>query len=191
MKFKRVILASAALGLLSSLSGCSGPTKLLKPRSKAETTPAETTLAETTSVETQDSRMPVLYTDKDSLQSGTGVMDDDAPMEFTTTRSGLKYRVLRNSDGKQPLAHNTVTVNYRGWLDNGREFDSSYKRGEPISFPLGGVIAGWTEGMQLVGNGGMIELWIPSDLGYGAKGSPPSVPPNATLHFIVELLAVK
>ena len=191
MKFKRVILASAALGLLSSLSGCSGPTKLLKSRSKAETIPAETTLAETTSVETQDSRMPVLYTDKDSLQSGTGVMDDDAPMEFTTTRSGLKYRVLRHSDGKQPLAHNTVTVNYRGWLDNGREFDSSYKRGEPTTFPLGNVIAGWTEGMQLVGKGGMIELWVPSDLGYGAAGSPPSVPPNATLHFIVELLAVK
>ena len=99
--------------------------------------------------------------------------------------------MLRNSDEKKPLAHNTVTVNYRGWLDNGREFDSSYKRGEPISFPLGGVIAGWTEGMQLVGNGGMIELWIPSDLGYGAAGSPPSVPPNATVHFIVELQAVK
>ena len=115
---------------------------------------------------------------------------DDAPLEFTTTPSGLKYRVLRKSDDTKPLAHNTVTVNYRGWLDNGREFDSSYKSGEPISFPLGGVIAGWTEGMQLVGNGGMIELWIPSDLGYGAAGSR-SVPPNANLHFIVELQAVK
>jgi FKBP-type peptidyl-prolyl cis-trans isomerase FkpA len=186
MNFIRVILASAALGLLIISWGCSAPMKLLKSRSKAETTPAETT-----SMESTDSTLPVLYTDKDSLQSGTGVMDDDAPMEFTTTRSGLQYRVLRHSDGKKPLARNTVTVNYRGWLDNGREFDSSYKRGEPISFPLGGVIAGWTEGMQLVGNGGMIELWIPSDLGYGAKGSPPSVPPNADLHFIVELLAVK
>ena len=186
MNFKRVILASTVLGLLCSFSGCSAPMKLLKSRAKAETTSAETT-----SAETPDSTVPVLYTDKDSLQSGTGVMDDDAPLEFTTTRSGLKYRVLRHSDGKKPLAHNTVTVNYRGWLDNGREFDSSYKRGEPISFSLGGVIAGWTEGMQLVGNGGMIELWIPSDLGYGAAGSPPSVPPNATLHFVVELLAVK
>jgi FKBP-type peptidyl-prolyl cis-trans isomerase FkpA len=186
MNFKRVILASTVLGLLGYFNGCSAPLKLLKSRAKTETTSPETT-----SADTSVSALPVLYTDKDSLQSGTGVMDDDAPLEFTTTRSGLKYRVLRNSDEKKPLAHNTVTVNYRGWLDNGREFDSSYKRGEPISFPLGGVIAGWTEGMQLVGNGGMIELWIPSDLGYGAAGFPPSVPPNATLHFIVELQAVK
>ena len=178
MNFKRVILAGTVLGLLTSNVGCSTP---VKSRAKAETI----------STEMSASTGPVLYTDRDSLQSGTGVMDDDAPLEFTTTRSGLKYRVLRRSDGKKPLAHNTVTVNYRGWLDNGREFDSSYKSGEPISFPLGGVIAGWTEGMQLIGNGGMIELWIPSDLGYGAKGSPPSVPPNATLHFVVELLAVK
>jgi FKBP-type peptidyl-prolyl cis-trans isomerase FkpA len=179
MNFKRVVLAGTALGMVASLSGCSAP---LKSNAKAETASMETPELPTP---------PVLYTDRDSLQSGTGVMDDDAPLEFETTRSGLRYRVLRRSDEKKPLAHNTVTVNYRGWLDNGREFDSSYKRGEPISFPLGGVIAGWTEGMQLIGNGGMIELWIPSDLGYGAKGSPPSVPPNATLHFVVELLAVK
>lgn len=178
MNFKRVILAGTVLGLLTSIAGCSTP---VKSRAKAEIL----------STETSASTGPVLYTDRDSLQSGTGVMDEDAPLEFTTTRSGLKYRVLRRSDDRKPLAHNTVTVNYRGWLDNGREFDSSYKSGQPISFPLGGVIAGWTEGMQLVGNGGMIELWIPSDLGYGAKGSPPSVPPNATLHFVVELLAVK
>lgn len=139
----------------------------------------------------QESSTPVLFTDKESLQSGTGVMDDDAPTEFQQTASGLKYRILRKSDGEMPTAANTVTVNYRGWLDSGKEFDSSYKRGEPISFPLGGVIPGWTEGMQLVGEGGMIELWIPSRLGYGAQGSGASVPPNATLHFIVELLDVK
>jgi FKBP-type peptidyl-prolyl cis-trans isomerase FkpA len=178
MNFKRPVMAGAVLGLLASIAGCSTPAR---PR----------VTAETTSADVSESTGPVLYTDRDSLQSGTGVMDDDAPMEFTTTRSGLKYRILRHSDGTKPVAHNTVTVNYRGWLDNGREFDSSYKRGEPISFPLGGVIAGWTEGMQLVGSGGMIELWIPAELGYGAKGSPPSVPPNATLHFVVELLAVK
>ena len=82
-------------------------------------------------------------------------------------------------------------MNYRGWLDNGKEFDSSYSRGEPISFPLNGVIPGWTEGMQLVGEGGMIELWIPSKLGYGARGAGRDIPPNATLHFVVELIKVQ
>ena len=183
MNITRFIFAATALGLLISIAGCSTTMKSKALLDKASVKAPESRAAE--------SHGPVLFTDNDSLQSGTGVMDDDAPQDFTTTRSGLKYRVLRQSDGKKPVAHNTVTVNYRGWLDNGREFDSSYKRGEPISFPLGGVIAGWTEGMQLIGNGGMIELWIPSDLGYGSAGSPPSVPPNASLHFIVELLAVK
>lgn len=190
MNLKRVILAGTVLGLLTWTNGCSTPIKsrFSKPRASTVTETGSTNGAESNGAESSG---PVLYTDRDSLQSGTGVMDDDAPMEFTTTRSGLKYRVLREADGRKPAAHNSVTCNYRGWLDNGREFDSSYKRGEPISFPLNGVIAGWTEGMQLVGTGGMIELWIPSDLGYGPKGMPPSVPPNADLHFIVELVAVK
>jgi FKBP-type peptidyl-prolyl cis-trans isomerase FkpA len=120
-----------------------------------------------------------------------GPTDKDAPKEFTTTKSGLKYRILRKSDGKKPTAKNTVTCHYRGWLDSGKEFDSSYKRGEVISFPLSGVIPGWTEGMQLVGEGGMIELEIPAKLGYGARGAGEDVPPNATLHFVVELIAIK
>ena len=122
--------------------------------------------------------------------SDTGPVDDDAPEEFTETDSGLKYRILRKSDGEKATASDSVTVNYRGWLDDDTEFDSSYKRGEPISFPLGGVIPGWTEGMQLVGVGGMIELTIPAELGYGQRGAGADVPPNATLHFIVELISV-
>ena len=130
------------------------------------------------------------------LSSGAGAAepgptDPDAPKEFTATKSGLKFRVLRKSDGAKPKATNEVTVNYKGWLDSGTEFDSSYKRGEPISFPLNGVIKGWTEGMQLVGKGGMIELEIPSELGYGARGAGGVIPPNARLHFIVELLEIK
>ncbi len=119
-----------------------------------------------------------------------GPIDDDAPEEFTTTDSGLQYRILRKSDGDKATARDSVTVHYRGWLDDETEFDSSYGRGEPISFPLGGVIAGWTEGMQLVGEGGMIELTIPPELGYGSRGAGAAVPPNATLHFTVELLSV-
>jgi len=120
-----------------------------------------------------------------------GAIDKDAPEEFTATKSGLKYRVRRQGKGRQPTAKDTVSVHYRGWLDNGKEFDSSYARGESLEFPLNGVIKGWTEGMQLVGQGGMIELEIPYDLGYGERGSPPDIPGKATLHFLVELLDVK
>ena len=126
------------------------------------------------------------------LPAGAGKIADDAAKTFAKTASGLQYRVLRAGAGSHPKATNTVKVNYHGWLDDGGVFDSSYKRGEPIEFPLNGVIPGWTEGMQLVGEGGMIELLIPSELGYGARGTPGGpIPPNATLHFLVELLEVK
>ena len=133
----------------------------------------------------------VTFLDKEELQAGAGEVDEDAPTDFQTTESGLQYRILRKSDGEKATADRSVTVHYRGWLDDGSEFDSSYSRGEPISFPLGGVIPGWTEGMQLVGKSGMIELWIPPDLGYGAGGAGDAVPPNATLHFVVELLEIQ
>ena len=120
-----------------------------------------------------------------------GPADADAPTEFTSTPSGLKYKILRKGNGEKPKASDTVTVNYRGWLDNGKEFDSSYKRGEAISFPLNRVIPGWTEGMQLVGKGGMIELEIPAKLGYGARGAGGAIPPNAQLHFLVELIDIQ
>lgn len=125
------------------------------------------------------------------LPAGAGKIDQDAPKVFTKTDSGLKYRILRKGSGANPKATNSVRVNYHGWLENGKVFDSSYQRGEPISFPLNGVIPGWTEGMQLVGEGGMIELTIPPDLAYGSRGAGAAVPPNATLHFLVELLKVQ
>ncbi len=125
------------------------------------------------------------------LPEGAGKMDADAPKAFTKTASGLQYRVLRNGTGKKPEAKNRVKVNYHGWLDSGKVFDSSYQRNEPIAFGLNQVIKGWTEGMQLVGEGGMIELWIPSNLGYGAGGAGSDIPPNASLHFLVELLQVQ
>jgi len=126
------------------------------------------------------------------LPEAAGPIDADAPLAFTTTPTGLKYRILRKGPGGKPAATDTVEVNYHGWLDDGKVFDSSYARGESISFPLNGVIPGWTEGMQLVGEEGMIELEIPSNLGYGPRGTPGGpIPPNATLHFIVELIDVK
>jgi FKBP-type peptidyl-prolyl cis-trans isomerase FkpA len=125
------------------------------------------------------------------LPAGAGKLDADAPKTFTTTPSGLQYRVLRKGSGGNPKATNTVKVNYHGWLDDGKVFDSSYQRGEAISFPLNQVIPGWTEGMQQVGQGGMIELVIPSKIGYGDRGAPPVIPPKATLHFLVELIEVR
>ena len=125
------------------------------------------------------------------LPKGAGKIDDDAAKSFTETKSGLRYRILRKGAEAQPKGTSTVEVNYHGWLDNKSVFDSSYRRGESISFPLNRVIPGWTEGMQLVGEGGMIELEIPSNLGYGARGAPPVIPPNAQLHFLVELIDIK
>ena len=125
------------------------------------------------------------------LPKNAGKIDRDAPKMFQTTKSGLKYRVLRKGTGAHPTATATVKVHYHGWLGNGKVFDSSYNRGESISFPLNRVIKGWTEGMQLVGQGGMIELEIPPDLAYGDRGAGAAVPPKATLHFLVELLSVQ
>ena len=125
------------------------------------------------------------------LPKGAGKIEDGAPKVFTKTNSGLQYRILRKGSETKPKPTNQVRVNYHGWLDSGKVFDSSYSRGESISFPLNGVIKGWTEGMQLVGEGGMIELTIPPDLAYGSRGAGADVPPNATLHFLVELLKVQ
>ncbi|TWU21152.1 putative FKBP-type peptidyl-prolyl cis-trans isomerase [Novipirellula galeiformis] len=119
--------------------------------------------------------------------TGLSNVDPDAPTEFTETKSGLKYRILRKSAGPKPSPTDNVTVDYTGWLDNGTEFDSSYARRQPTSFRLDQVVPGWTEGLQLVGKGGMIELEIPYELGYGPEGRPGSIPPYATLHFKVEL----
>ena len=120
-----------------------------------------------------------------------GPADADAPTEFTTTESGLRYRILRESDGRKPTAQDIVKVHYSGWLDDETEFDSSYARGKQAEFPLSQVVPAWTEGLQLIGEGGMIELEVPPELGYGARGAPPVIPPNATLHFKVELFEVR
>lgn len=137
--------------------------------------------------------VPVSPQSAQSPPSGDPGEDDPgaADAEFMATGTGLKYRILRTSEGRKPTAADTVTCHYRGWLDDGTEFDSSYKRGEPTSFPLGGVIAGWTEGLQLIGEGGKIELEIPYQLGYGAAGNPPTIPAQATLHFVVELVSIQ
>ncbi|WP_182865365.1 FKBP-type peptidyl-prolyl cis-trans isomerase [Stieleria mannarensis] len=131
-----------------------------------------------------------LATGCSGLMPGPGAADADAPTEFTETKSGLKYRVLRKSDGKKANAHGHVRLHYIGKLDDGTVFDSSYARGEPAIFSLDQVVPGFTEGLQLVGEGGMIELQIPPELGYGDDGRAPMIPPNATLNFVVEVIRV-
>ncbi len=106
------------------------------------------------------------------------------------TTSGLQYKVLKAGTGRQPSASDAVEVHYKGSLINGTVFDSSYKRGQSISFPLNRVIKGWTEGLQLMKEGAKYELVIPASLGYGAKGASGAIPPNATLVFVVELLKI-
>jgi FKBP-type peptidyl-prolyl cis-trans isomerase FklB len=107
-----------------------------------------------------------------------------------TLPSGLQYKVITEGKGKTPLATDTVTVNYRGTLIDGTEFDSSYKRGQPATFPVNGVIKGWTEALQLMKEGSKWQLFIPSSLAYGERGAGGQIGPNATLIFEVELIKV-
>jgi FKBP-type peptidyl-prolyl cis-trans isomerase FkpA len=107
------------------------------------------------------------------------------------TESGLIYQELTPGTGDQPKTTDTVKVNYRGTLTDGTEFDSSYKRGQPATFPVGGVIKGWTEALQLMPVGSKWQLFIPSDLAYGERSPAPEIGPNSTLIFEVELLSIQ
>ena len=108
-----------------------------------------------------------------------------------TLPSGLQYKELKAGTGKTPKATDSVTTHYSGTLIDGTEFDSSYKRGEPVTFPVSGVIAGWTEALQLMKEGAKWQLFIPSSLAYGERGAGRDIGPNATLIFEVELIKVQ
>lgn len=104
--------------------------------------------------------------------------------------SGLQYKVLKEGNGPKPTAEQSVSVNFTGTLIDGTEFENSYKQGQPVTFQLRGVIAGWTEGLQLMSVGAKYKFYIPPELGFGERGTGGSVPPNATLIFEVELLDI-
>src|SRR4030042_6621358 len=118
-----------------------------------------------------------------NIAEGKKFLEENAKKEgVKTTASGLQYKVIKEGDGPQPKETDTVKVNYRGTLINGTEFDSSYKRGTPATFPLNRVIKGWTEGLQLMKVGAKYEFYIPSDLAYGSGGAPGgAIGPNSTL----------
>ena len=127
-----------------------------------------------------------------NLQEGKAFLEANAKKEgVVTTASGLQYKVLKSGNGPSPTIDSTVTTNYRGTLIDGREFDSSYKRGQPASFPVKGVIKGWTEALQLMKVGDKWELYIPSDLAYGTSQRSELIQPNSTLVFELELLGIK
>ena len=126
-----------------------------------------------------------------NVEKGAAFLNENGKREgVKTTESGLQYEVLSQGDGAMPADTSKVTVHYEGTLVDGTIFDSSYERGEPISFPLSGVIPGWTEGVQLMPVGSTYKFYIPSNLGYGPRGQGP-IPANSVLIFKIELLGIE
>lgn len=129
--------------------------------------------------------------DKNKKEGDAFLAENKKKEGVKTTPSGLQYKVLKEGTGKTPKATDTVTTHYRGTLVDGKEFDSSYKRGEPAMFQVNKVIPGWTEALQLMKVGSKWQLFIPSQLAYGDRGAGSMIGPNATLIFEVELVSVK
>lgn len=182
MSKKIIMLGAAVVTLGIAMSACN---------SNKATTDTDTVLSltEEGTVEEQtvsDSAFQATVEFFQSDRKGNGL-----DSTYVQTPSGLKYRILKEGTGKTPSATDNVTVHYEGKLLTGVKFDSSYDRGEPASFPLNGVIAGWTEGLQTMKEGGVTEFYIPSALAYGEQGGGNGViPPNAPLIFKVELIKV-
>ena len=129
---------------------------------------------------------------EESAKAGKKFLEDNAKREgVTTTASGLQYEVVKQADGAQPKATDVVTVHYEGKLTDGSVFDSSIERGSPIDLPVGGVIPGWVEGLQLMHVGEKYKLYIPSELAYGEQSPTPAIPANSVLVFDLELIAIK
>ncbi len=125
-------------------------------------------------------------------QRGEAFLSENKKKEgVKTLPSGLQYKVIKAGTGKKPKASDTVTVNYRGTLIDGTEFDSSLRRGQPATFPVSGVIPGWTEALQLMAEGAKWQLFVPPNLAYGERGAGGLIGPNATLIFEVELISVQ
>ncbi len=129
--------------------------------------------------------------EKNKKEGETFLADNKKKEGIITTASGLEYKVIKQGTGPKPTPNDTVVCNYRGTLIDGKEFDSSYKRGTPATFVLGQVIPGWIEGLQLMSVGSKYEFYIPSNLAYGERGAGADIGPNATLIFEVELLGIK
>jgi FKBP-type peptidyl-prolyl cis-trans isomerase FklB len=129
--------------------------------------------------------------DKNKKEGGAFLAENQKKEGVKTLPSGLQYKVIKSGTGKKPKPDDTVTTHYRGSLIDGTEFDSSYRRGKPVTFPVNGVIPGWTEALQLMEEGAKWELFVPSNLAYGEQGAGNEIGPHATLIFEVELISVQ
>jgi FKBP-type peptidyl-prolyl cis-trans isomerase len=172
-----------ARGLRDALSGA----KTVLTEDEAKTIIATLQMAQVAS----QAAMAKAVSDKNKVEGDAFLAANKAQPGVVTLLSGLQYKILTTGTGKKPTAADTVVCHYRGTLINGKEFDSSYKRGEPASFPVVKVIKGWTEVLQLMPVGSKWQVFIPPNLAYAERGSGADIGPNATLVFELELIAIK
>ncbi|HAG49807.1 MAG: hypothetical protein A2X87_01960 [Deltaproteobacteria bacterium GWC2_42_51] len=151
----------------------------------------ETLTAFQNDMRTKQAERAKAMAEKNKKEGETFLTENKKKEGIKTAANGLQYKIIKEGSGKKPKSTDTVTVHYRGTTIDGTEFDSSYKRGEPTSFPVNEVIPGWTEALQLMPVGSKWQLFIPSNLAYGERGAGPQIGPNATLLFEVELISIK
>jgi FKBP-type peptidyl-prolyl cis-trans isomerase FklB len=175
--------AMIALGLKDSMGG--GKPLLTEDEIKAALTALQT------QVRKEQEEKAAVAGEANKKEGDAFLAANKAKPGVVTLPSGLQYKILTAGTGPKPTASDTVVCNYKGTLINGTEFDSSYKRGQPATFPVGQVIKGWTEALQLMPVGSKWQLFVPADLAYGDRGAGPDIGPNATLIFDVELLSIK
>ena len=171
-----------AEGLVAAFNG--------EPTLMDEDQMAQTLMAFQQQMQMRDMEMMAAESARNAAESAKYLEQNSKKKGVVTTKSGLQYRVLSTGKGTSPKENSTVDVHYRGTLVDGTEFDSSYSRGKPATFPVGNVIPGWTEALQLMKVGDKWEIAIPAELAYADQGAPPVIPPGAALVFEVELLKV-
>lgn len=177
-------LAAAAVVIAGGMASCGG-----NKAEKQEDTAAVEEMVATVVEATPDTTLRAYNADFFSNPDKKSTSSTDST--YMVTESGLKYTIVKEGAGARPSASDNVTVHYTGRLTNGTIFDSSVDRGEPTTFPLNRVIPGWTEGLQLMQEGGVAVFYIPSELAYGETGTPGGpIPPNAPLIFEVQLIKV-